>query len=64
MSFVTHSAPSTLPAPVDRRPNPLVRLVRAVADAHTRMYLAAVTDPATGQIDPLLEQQVLRMRAL
>jgi len=28
------------------------------------MYLEAVTDPATGRIDPALERQVLRMMAL
>ena len=37
MSFVTHSAPSTLPAPVDRRPNPLVRLVRVSWHKVTRI---------------------------
>ena len=62
MSFVTHS--STLSAPAERKPSRLVRLARAVAEARTRMYLAAVTDPATGRIDPVLEQQVLRMKAL
>jgi hypothetical protein len=41
-----------------------VRLVRAVLEARTRTYLAAVTDPATGQIDPVLEQRVLRLMAL
>jgi hypothetical protein len=41
-----------------------MRLVHVIAEARTRMYLAAVTDPATGRIDPVLEQQVLRMMAL
>src|SRR3954466_7011005 len=39
----------------------LMRLAHAIVDARTRMYLAAVTDPATGRIDPDLEQQVLRL---
>src|SRR4051812_41154652 len=64
MSSVAHSASPTLPTLAERKPNPLVRLVRAVVDARTRMYLAAVTDPATGRIDPDLEQRVLRMMAL
>ena len=55
MSFVTHS--STLPTPAERKPSHLVRLARAVAEARPRMYLAAVTDPATGRIDPVLEQR-------
>ena len=62
MSFVTHS--STLPTPAESKPSRLVRLARAVAEARPRMYLAAVTDPATGRIDPVLEQHVLRMMAL
>jgi len=39
-------------------------LVHAIIEARTRMYLDAVTDPATGGIDPDLEQRVLRMMAL
>ena len=65
MSLVTHS---TLPAiasrPTPRRPNRFVRLVQAIVEARTRMHLAAVTDPATGRIDPVLQQRVLHMMAL
>ena len=65
MSLVTHS---TLPAiasrPTPRRPNRFVRLVQAIVEARTRMYLAAVTDPATGRIDPDREQHVLRLMTL
>ena len=64
MSFVTQSATSGRSTPAKRKPGPLVRLVRAVVEARTRMYLAAITDPATGRIDPVLEQHVLRMMAL
>ena len=64
MSFTTHPATSTLPTPVERKPSRLVRLVHAIVDARTRMYLTAVTDPATGRTDPVLEQRVLRMMAL
>ena len=56
---------STLPTPVERKPSRLVRLVHTIVAARTRMYLTAVTDPATGRmIDPVLEQRVLRMMAL
>jgi len=41
-----------------------MRLAHAIVEARTRMYLAAVTDPATGRIDPDLEQQVLRLMTL
>ena len=59
---------SPVPA-IRRRPaasqlNRFVRLVHAIVEARTRMYLAAVTDPATGRIDPDLEQQVLRLMTL
>jgi hypothetical protein len=64
MSFITHSATSTLSTPAERKPNRLVRLVHAILEARTRMYLAAVTDHATGRIDPDLEQRVVRMMAL
>ena len=64
MSFTTHPATSTLSIPTERKPSRLVRLVHAIVEARTRMYLAAVTDPATGRIDPVLEQRVLRMMAL
>ena len=63
MSLVTHSA-DTFIAPAEPKPNLLVRLVQALLEARTRMYLAAVTDPTTGQIDPVLEQRVLRLMAL
>lgn len=36
------------------------RFVRAIADARMRAYMTAVTDPATGRIDPDLERSVLR----
>ncbi len=64
MSFVPHSATSTLSTPAERKPNRFVRLVHAIAEARTRMDLAAVTDPATGRIEPVLEQWVLHMMAL
>ena len=64
MSFTTHPATSTLAIPTERKPSRLVRLVHAIAEARTRMYLAAVTDPATGRIDPAREQRVLRMMAV
>ena len=56
--------PSTVPAisgRPSRKPNRLMRLVHAVVEARTRMYLNAVTDPATGRIDPVLEQRVLHL---
>jgi len=64
MSFTTHPTTSTLAIPTERKPSRLVRLVHAIVEARTRMYLAAVTDPATGRIDPVREQRVLRMFAL
>ena len=63
MSLVTQSA-DTFVAPAEPKPNRLVRLVHAIVEARTRTYLAAVTDPATGQIDLVLEQRVLRLMAL
>ena len=64
MSFVTHPITPTLSAPAERTPSLLVRVVRAIVEARTRMCLDAVTDPVTGRIDPELERQVLRMMAL
>ena len=64
MSLLTHPAASTLSTPVERKPSRLVRLVHAIVAARTRMYLAAITNPATGRTDPVLEQRVLRMMAL
>jgi hypothetical protein len=64
MSFVTHPITPTFSTPAERKPSLLVRVVRAIVEAHTRMYLEAVTDPVTGRIDPELERQVLRMMAL
>ncbi len=62
---VCHSSCQPHPrALAERKPSRLLRLVSAVIEARTRMYLAAVTDPATGRIDPVLEQRVLRMMAL
>ena len=63
MSVATHPV-ATLCALAERKPGRLLRLVSAVLEARTRMSLAAVTDPATGQIDPVREQRVLRMMAL
>jgi hypothetical protein len=65
MSLITQSAVPVIPSrSVMRQPNRFVRLAHAILEARTRMYLAAVTDPATGRIDPALEQQVLRLMAL
>lgn len=65
MSLVTQSAVPTIPQrSSEPKPSRLVQWVRAVAEARTRMYLEAVTNPATGRIDPALEKQVLRMMAL
>ncbi len=63
MSVATHPI-ATPHALAERKPGRLLRLVSAVLEARTRMYLAAVTDPVTGRIDPVLEQRVLRMMAL
>ena len=63
MSLVTHPT-DTFVAPAKLKPNLLGRLVQAIVETRTRTYLAAVTDPATGQIDPVLEQRVLRLMAL
>ena len=39
MSFVTHPATPALSTPAERKPSLLVRLVRAIVEARTRMYL-------------------------
>ena len=65
MSLVTQSAVPAIPnRPALRQSNRFVRLVHAIVEARTRMYLAAITDPATGRVDPDLERQVLRLMAL
>ena len=65
MSLIAQSAvPTVSPRPAERKPSRLLRLLNAIVEARTRMYLEAVTDPATGRIDPVLERQVLRMMAL
>jgi len=65
MSLVTHSTVPPIPnRPTLQQPSRFVRLAHAILEAHTRMYLTAVTDPATGRIDPVLEQHVLRLMAL
>ena len=64
MSFATHPITPTLSTPAERTPSLLLRVVRAIVEARTRMYLEAVTDPVTGRIDPALERKVLRMMAL
>jgi hypothetical protein len=64
MSFVTHPIAPTLSTPAERKPSLLVRVIRVLIEAHTRMDLEAVTDPVTGRINPALERQVLRMVAL
>ena len=65
MSLVTQSAVPAIPnRPALRQPNRFLRLVHAIVEARTCMYLVAVTDPATGRIDPVLQQRVLRLMAL
>ena len=65
MSLTTQSPVPAIPRrPAARQPNRFMRLVHAIVEARTRMYLAAVTDPATGRIDPVLQQRVLHMMAL
>ena len=65
MSPTTQSAVPAIPRrPAVRQPSRFTRLVHAILEARTRMYLAAVTDPATGRIDPDREQQVLRLMTL
>ena len=65
MSLIAESAiPTVSPRRAEHKSNRLFRLLNAIVEARTRMYLEAVTDPATGRIDPALERQVLRMMAL
>ena len=64
MPHVRYSAVPALRFPVVSKPSRFGRSVRAIVAAHTRMYLAAVADPATGRIDRVLELRVLRMMAL
>ena len=64
MSLLPHPAAPRLSTPAERKPSRLVRLVHTIVEARTRMYLTAVTNPATGRTDPVLEQRVLRMMAL
>jgi hypothetical protein len=53
-----------LSTPAESNPSLLVRVVRVLIEARTRMDREAVTDPVSGRIDPALERQVLRMMAL
>jgi hypothetical protein len=39
-------------------------MIHTFIEGRARMYLEAVTDPATGRIDPVLEHRVARMMAL
>jgi hypothetical protein len=65
MSLIAESTiPTASPRGAERKSNRLLRLLNTIVEARTRMYLEAVTDPATGRIDPALERQVLRMMAL
>src|SRR3954468_13158191 len=65
MPLTTQSPVPAIPRrPAARQPNRFMRLVHAIVEARTRMYLVAVTDPATGRIDPDREQQVLRLMTL
>lgn len=58
------AVPTVSPRRTECKSNRLFRLLNGIVDARTRMYLEAVTDPATGRIDPALERLVLRMMAL
>jgi len=64
MPLVTHSTVPAISASSARKPNRFMRMVHAVVEARTRMYLQAVTDPETGRIDPVLEQRVLHLMTL
>src|SRR3954462_11057958 len=65
MSLTTQAPVPAIPRrPAARQPNRFMRLVHAIVDARTRMYLAAVTDPAICRIDPDREPQVLRLMTL
>ena len=50
--------------PSARKSSLLVRVIHAFIEGRARTHLEAVTDPATGQIDPVLERGVARMMAL
>ncbi len=63
MPFVTLSTTSIRSTPAGRKPSLLVRLARTVNEARTRRCLEAIPDPATGRVDPDLEQRVLRLMA-
>src|SRR3954447_18781088 len=65
MSLTTQSPVPAIPRrPAQRQPNRSTGWVHAIVEARTRMYLPAVTEPATGRIDPDREQQVLRLITL
>ena len=46
MSFVTHPITPTLSTPAERKPGLLVRAVRAIVEARTRMFLDASPIPS------------------
>src|SRR3954470_9004095 len=64
MAIAASFADSPREPPASRQPGFLKRLVDALAASHARMYLAAITDPATGCIDPVRERAVLRAMVL
>ena len=64
MAIAASFVDSAREPPAARQPGFLKRLVDALAASHTRMYLAAITDPATGCIDPVRERAVLRAMVL
>jgi len=65
MPIVTHPAiRTTSEAPLVAKQNRLARVADAHGQPRTRMYLEAVTDPKTGLVDPVREEQLLRIMAL